>query len=107
MKFTLDRKILAGFIGAAVILIVVALYSFNNSEKVVASDAWVEHTQKVRFQLQQVLIATVYAETGVRGYALVGTDNYLEPFEQAKINIATYMDSLRYLTSDNPVQQAN
>ncbi len=107
MKFTLDRKILAGFMGAAIILIVVALYSFNNSEKVVASDAWVEHTQKVRFQLQQVLISTVDAETGVRGYALVGTDNYLEPFEQAKINIETYIDSLRYLTSDNPVQQTN
>ncbi len=107
MKFTLDRKILAGFVGAAVILIVVALYSFNNSEKVVASDAWVEHTQKVRFQLAQILVSTVDAETGVRGYAIVGTDNYLEPFERAKTDIVSYVDSLRYLTSDNPSQQRN
>jgi len=106
-KLTLDRKILVGFIGAAFILLVVAIYSFSNSEKVVASDQWVEHTQKVRFQLQQVLISTVDLETGVRGYAVVGTDNYLEPFEKAKITIASYIDSLKGLTIDNPVQQRN
>lgn len=107
MKFTLDRKILAGFIGAALILIIVALYSFNNSEKVVESTNWVEHTQKVRFQLQQILVATVNAQTSVRGYVIVGNDNYLVPFEQAKEDMASYIDSLKALTVDNPAEERN
>ncbi len=107
MKFSLDRKILAGFVFTAIVLVAVALYSFNNSEKVIASDQWVEHTQKVRYELHQVLISTVNAETGVRGYAIAGTDNYLEPFEQAKTNIASYIDSLKGLVADNPEQVRN
>ena len=86
MNLSLDKRIQIGFAAATIILFIVSGYSYYNSKKVMVSDNWVEHTQKVRFQLEQVLVSTVDAETGVRGFAIVGTDNYLEPFERAKIN---------------------
>jgi signal transduction histidine kinase len=107
MRYSLDKKILFGFTIAILILFVVAFFTFHNSEKVIESDKWVEHTQKVEYQLQQILVSTVDAETGVRGYVIVGTDAYLEPFERALKNMPEFMDSLRALTSDNPTQQKN
>lgn len=107
MKLTLDKRIQIGFVAATITLFIVSGYSYYNSKQVMVSDNWVEHTQKVRYQLGQVLVATVDAETGVRGFAIVGTDNYLEPFDRAKINLVSYIDSLKYLTSDNPTEQRN
>jgi len=107
MKITLDKKILGGFIGTAIVLFIVAVYSFNNGKKFTVSTSWVEHTQKVHFQFEQVLVSSVDAETGVRGYAIAGTENYLEPFERSKIKIPAYIDSLKSMTLDNPVQQRN
>ncbi len=107
MRYSLDKKILFGFSIASLILFVVAFFTFNNSRKVIESDKWVEHTQKVEFQLLQILVSTVDAETGVRGYVIVGSDAYLEPFEKALKNIPSFMDSLKALTIDNPTQQKN
>jgi len=105
MTFPLSKKIRIGFSGASIILLFVALFSFQNNKKIIEADEWVEHTQKVEVQLQQVLVSSVDAETGVRGYAIVGTNNYLEPFERAKKKLPFYLDSLRSLTVDNPTQQ--
>ncbi len=107
MRFSLDKKIFAGFSIAALILFVVAFFTIKNSRKAIESDKWVEHTQKVEYQLQQILVSTVDAETGVRGYVIVGNNNYLEPFEKALKNMPSFIDSLRTLTSDNPTQQKN
>src|SRR5580693_4591592 len=102
MRFSLNLKIFAGFSIAALILFFIAFFTFHNSQKVMESDKWVEHTQKVEYQLQQILVSTVDAETGVRGYVIVGNDAYLEPFERALKNMPSFMDSLRTLTRDNP-----
>jgi CHASE3 domain sensor protein len=44
MKLTLGRKILIGFIACALVLFGVAIFSYKNSEKFIASNAWVDHT---------------------------------------------------------------
>ena len=106
-KADLGRKILAGFIICSIVLVVVAVISFRNSEKVIDTNQWVNHTHEVINELEQVLVHSVDAETGARGFVITGTDNYLEPFNQAKIKLQENISKARELTKDNPTQQKN
>ncbi|HMH22952.1 MAG TPA: response regulator [Puia sp.] len=106
-KSSLEKKISAGFILCSLILLLVAVISFNNSEKLIDSNHWVNHTHEVINELEQVLACSVDAETGERGYIIMGDENYLEPFTRAKSKISEHIDKIKELTIDNPVQQKN
>jgi CheY-like chemotaxis protein/signal transduction histidine kinase/CHASE3 domain sensor protein len=107
MKMSLDKKILAGFIASAVILIAVAVYSFSNSQKFVQSASWVSHTQEVKYEFQKVLAYIIDAEAGERGYIITGKEAYLEPYNNTKANLLTELRKARELTKDSPEQQKN
>ncbi|HMJ70170.1 MAG TPA: response regulator [Cyclobacteriaceae bacterium] len=104
---SLERKILAGFIGCAVIMTAVAFYSFRNSAKLVDTNEWVNHTHEVLYEFEQVLAATVDAETGMRGYVISGQESFLEPFLDSKNRVQQHLVLVTNLTTDNPVQQQN
>jgi len=107
MKMALGKKILIGFIACALILFGVAIFSFKNSEKFIASNAWVDHTNQVVYEFQQILVATIDAETGSRGFVITGNENYLEPFLNANTKAVEHLDKVKELTKDNPIQQKN
>jgi CheY-like chemotaxis protein/CHASE3 domain sensor protein len=107
MKMTLGRKILIGFLACALIFFGVAIFSFKNSEKFIASNAWVDHTNQVLNEFEQILVYSVDAETGARGFVITGDNNYLEPFTAATSKIREHLDKVRELTQDNPIQQKN
>jgi CheY-like chemotaxis protein/signal transduction histidine kinase/CHASE3 domain sensor protein len=107
MKFTLGRKILAGFIICTLILIVVAVISFRNSEKFIDSNKWVNHTNEVLYELDQIMVGSINAETGARGYLITGNDSFLQPFIDSKSRLSESIDRVRELTKDNPIQQKN
>jgi CheY-like chemotaxis protein/signal transduction histidine kinase/CHASE3 domain sensor protein len=104
---SLERKILAGFIGCAVVMTAVAFYSFRNSANLVDTNEWVNHTHEVLYEFEQVLAATVDAETGMRGYVISGQESFLEPFRDSKNRIQQHLILVTNLTTDNPVQQQN
>ena len=104
---TLNRKILIGFIACTLILFGVAIFSFKNSEKFIASNAMVDYTNQVLSEFNQILVFTIDAETGVRGYVITGDDNYLEHFSNANTKAFEHLDKVRELTKDNPIQQKN
>jgi CheY-like chemotaxis protein/signal transduction histidine kinase/CHASE3 domain sensor protein len=107
MKLSLDKKILAGFIVSAIILIAVAIYSFSNSEKFAESATWVSHTQEVRYEFQKILADVVDAEAGERGYIITGNESYLKPYNYTKANLLAELDRVRELVRDNQIQQKN
>ena len=107
MKMTLGRKILIGFIACALVLVGVAIFSFKNSEKFVASNTLVNHTNQVLYEFEQILVSTLNAETGVRGYVISGENNYLNYFLSANTIANEHLNKLRELTKDNPNQQKN
>jgi len=98
---------LGGFVLCSLILALVAVISFRNSENLTSSNQWVNHTHEVLYEFDQVLVSTLNAETGERGYIITGDDIYLEPFDQAKAALSEYLDKVRELTKDNPLQQEN
>src|SRR6218665_3967355 len=107
MKLTLSQKILAGFVACTAILITVAVFSFKNSEKYIDSAEWVNHTHQVLIEFDQILINTVDAETGARGYVITGDESYLEPYRTAEANVQEHLQNAKDLTKDNPKQQQN
>ncbi len=65
---------------------------------------WVEHTDQVIAKSHQTEKLIVDAETGLRGYLLVGYLNFLQPYTQANAVINSSFNDLRFLVSDNPPQ---
>ncbi|MFV5692157.1 response regulator [Flavobacterium sp. LT1R49] len=107
MNMTLGRKIVLGFIACAFVLLGVAIFSFKNSEKFVVSNALVNNSNKVLYEFEQILMSTIDAETGVRGYVITGDDDFLKPFASANIKAIEQLDKVKELTKDNPNQQKN
>ncbi|HEY9046830.1 MAG TPA: response regulator [Ohtaekwangia sp.] len=107
MKITLDRKILIGFVLCSIVLLLVTIISFRNSEKFVATNKWVNHTREVLYEFDQILVSTLEAQNGGRGFALLGDDDYLTPFYSARSSLPLHVKKVKELTIDNPAQQAN
>ncbi len=104
---TLGRKILTGFIGCAVVLIGVTIFSYKNNEKFIESNDLVEHTNQVLYEFQEILLYTVNAETSGRGFVITGNENHLEVFKDAEVKLPEQLGKLKELTKDSPIQQKN
>src|SRR5207244_7999319 len=75
------------------------------SHEAAAATGWVTHTYEVIEGLQTVLSSLKDAETGQRGFLLVGQESYLEPYTRAVSHIGPEMARLRQLIADNPAQR--
>jgi len=104
---TLNRKILIGFISSALILLGVSIFCFKNSEKIIASNAMVDQTNKTLYEFGQLQSAITDAESGNRGFVITGDDKYLEFFFNADESASEHLNKARDLTKDNPIQQKN
>lgn len=105
MKFTTDSKILAGLSASAIVLIIIAFISYNNSLKLKETNLWVDHSYTVLNELEQILITETNAESSVRGYVITGNENFLVPYNKALNQIYATIEGVKKLTEDNPIQQ--
>jgi len=104
---TLERKIVTGFIACTLILFGVAIFSFNNSKKYFESNALVDHTHQVVYQFEQILISTINAESGTRGFVISGDNKFLDLLLDAQTKGDEHLTKVKELTQDNPNQQKN
>jgi CheY-like chemotaxis protein/CHASE3 domain sensor protein/putative methionine-R-sulfoxide reductase with GAF domain len=58
-------------------------------------------------EFEQILVYSVDAQTGVRGFVITGDEKFLEPFTNANAQIFEHVNKVRELTKDNPGQQKN
>ena len=105
MKMTLERKILIGFIACVTILSGVAFFSYINSGKLITSNAWVVHSNELLYEFEQILVGTLDAEGGTRGYVITGDKIFLESFSMASNQADKHLAKARELTKDNSEQQ--
>ncbi|MCL1038428.1 methyl-accepting chemotaxis protein [Shewanella submarina] len=70
------------------------------------SAGMVTHTFKVIKHSESLVGAMVDKETGLRGYAIGGEEEYLEPYIVGQKDFAEHLKAAIQLTSDNPAQQA-
>ncbi|HWA71333.1 MAG TPA: CHASE3 domain-containing protein [Polyangiaceae bacterium] len=104
-SWTFGKRLGAGFAVAALVLVVVALFGYQNAERLTDDSRWVVHTLEVRTKLADFLAAVAEAETSVRGYVVTNEDVSLEPYRSAIPKTREAMAEVQRLTSDNPAQQ--
>jgi CheY-like chemotaxis protein/signal transduction histidine kinase len=93
------------FAMALVILSSLGWLAYQNMNAVKESVYWVSHTHVVIDEMDLLLATLTDAETGQRGFIITGDEDYLEPYNKARINIANMRTSLRDLTKDNSLKQ--
>jgi signal transduction histidine kinase/DNA-binding response OmpR family regulator/CHASE3 domain sensor protein len=66
--------------------------------------SWVEHSQSVIGQANEVSRMSADMEAGMRGYLLSGDEAFLGPYLKAKPQIEAELGTLNSMIQDNPVQ---
>lgn len=104
-RLSIAQKLSAGF--GIIILIICVLIGVarNGFSEMEDSTGWNVHTYKVLDGAGALLISLTNIETGMRGFALSGQDDFLGPFNAGKAGFDKVWSELKRLTSDNPSQQ--
>lgn len=105
MKWSVEKKTLAGLGFASVILIginALAYWNLSQHKKTAEQSAY---TREVLEKLESLSSDLKDAETGQRGYILTGKDRYLKPYFAAVSKVNPEIQTLRKLTTDSPQQQ--
>jgi PAS domain S-box-containing protein len=105
--FPLEHKIRVTFAFGAACLILIGTISYRALGSLRENAGWVDHTHEVLISLNELLSTTTDAETGVRGYVIIGKEQYLDPYDSAMKTLAAKERAIRVLTQDNPSQQRN
>jgi CheY-like chemotaxis protein/signal transduction histidine kinase/CHASE3 domain sensor protein len=66
--------------------------------------SWVEHSQRVIGDANQVSKLSAEMETGMRGFLISGDESFLAPYQLAKPRIESEIAALANEVRDNPVQ---
>lgn len=104
-NLSIAKKLGAGFgliIAIICILVYVARHGFTEVDN---SVKWNIHTYQTIDGANNLLISLTNIETGMRGFALSGQDDFLEPYNAGKAAFEQTWTKLKNLTSDNPTQQ--
>ena len=104
---SLERNVFAGFGVAAIVLVLIAVFSFVNLGRFRTDATAVAHTHQVLNSLSQLLSDLTAAESNQRGFLITGNDEYQHSFDEAVQRINQLLPDLQQLTGDNPVQQMN
>lgn len=107
MKLSIGMKIGAGYVLALLMLIVIGSVSYQGVKQLIKNDNMVTHTYKVIDHLNNIVGGLVDAETGERGYTIIGEDKYLEPYNKGLPLVEKAYNEVKKLTGDNPKQQKN
>ncbi|MBY9077406.1 response regulator [Paenibacillus sp. HN-1] len=101
----LNQKLYAGF--GIIILLMVSVfgYTYINYDKQVQAVADNLHTQEVIRESDLILESLLNMETGARGYAITGKEEFLDPYVQGITDYNEHYQRILELTSDTRSQQ--
>jgi signal transduction histidine kinase/DNA-binding response OmpR family regulator len=105
MRWTIGKKVMAGFGLALTILIIIGLVSYWSMATLLKTANSVTHTHEVLTKLESVISLLKDVETGQRGYLITGDARYLEPYDAAISKVKRVYEEVKDLTKDNPGQQ--
>ncbi|WP_295471184.1 methyl-accepting chemotaxis protein [uncultured Pseudomonas sp.] len=105
-SLSISKKLYAGFgIVTLIIALLVAVswHGFNEVSTSVRSNI---HSYAVLNQADALLRSLVNIETGMRGYALTGKEDFLDPLKQGSDDFDREFAQIKRSTADNAEQQA-
>ena len=103
-KWSLRSRILAAATAAFAITGLCAIQLHQNLAALVQNQQWVTHTIRVVSNLKAIQSALVDIETGSRGFAVGGDDQFLEPYETGVNEFSRLLAETKSLVADNPEQ---
>lgn len=89
---------------ALLVLLLLGLFSYLFTSKLIQANKWVIHTYQVIGAADTSLFHLVDAEANQRGYIIVGEDIYLSLYSDSLTELKKRIVELERLTHDNPVQ---
>lgn len=104
-KLKLSQKLYFGF-GLVIFLMIFILgytyYNYDNQRKAVELNL---NSYVIIDEANSILLSLLNMETGARGFAIAGKDEFLDPFIQGEKDFYKHFDKIKELTSDNLIQQ--
>jgi methyl-accepting chemotaxis protein len=104
-NWTFGRRLVVGFAVTVCAFLAVVIVGQRASAALVESQRWVSHTHEVRAEIADVIAGLTEAETSARGYAISGSERFLQPYQAAVAKMNDGYDRLRRVTTDNQNQQ--
>ena len=101
----LRRKMALGFLIALLLPGAMGFLAWHSAQQAASESDWVTHTQLVLTKLEATVRHVVDTETGARGFALIGQETLLQPYEEGQRSLSQDLAELRHLTADNLGQQ--
>lgn len=106
MKFYFDKRVLIGFTITALVLVVLGVFSYLSTQRLMDSATLESHATRVVNTAERVIKAMVDMESGQRGFLLTGNETFLEPYYEASANIDGYLNALDSLIDKGSSQHA-
>jgi PAS domain S-box-containing protein len=102
---SLRRRVTGVFIVAVLLTLFLAFSSWHSTWQTANDGDWVAHTYAVMETIEITTRHVIEVETSARTFGLTGQDSLLAHYETARASLASDVDELRHLTSDNFSQQ--
>ncbi len=106
-NFNSSNSLRVIFVIAVFILLFLSSIAYKHNQDLNESSKLVMHTYEINIQLERLMSAIKDAETGQRGYIITRNARFLTPYIYSRDKVNTSFITLKKLTADNPVQQAN
>jgi PAS domain S-box-containing protein len=106
-RSAVEMKILAGFIGALLLLLVGGGFTYRAIAEFADSSQWVIHTQQVRTALRRIQATISDAESEQREYLITGIRQQLDSYADLTVKVQAQEEEVARLVADNPGQLEN
>ena len=93
-----------GFAGLVALLLLFAYLSYRNTQVIVRSQKWVEHTYQVTARLEHVSSLLRDSEAGIRGFVVTDDQTFLASHTAAVAQLDQALEGARELVHDNEGQ---
>ncbi|NLS12686.1 methyl-accepting chemotaxis protein [Vibrio sp. SM6] len=102
--FSLKAKLGLGTGLPLLLMVILAFVSVENTQVQRDANAGVDQTHRIIETALELEIAAINMETGMRGYLLVGRDEFLEPYHLGLASFTQLMEKLEQGVRDDPIQ---
>lgn len=101
----IGQKLFLGFGAVTLLMVIVTAYSYYNFTKASQVVDLNLQTNQIIKESDDLFLSLTGMESSARGYALAGSEDFLEPFNQGKANYNQLYSQLVNVTSDNSLIQ--
>jgi methyl-accepting chemotaxis protein len=104
MKLNFRTQLFVPTVSALILMVIITVIVYVSTNSLLRNMTWVQHTYEVIADGKQLLANMVDQETGMRGFAVTGDDEFLEPYNNGKESFDKNINELKQTVNDNPAQ---